>query len=64
MAAYLAGRRLHRLWLAGGESWSPTKAEVLSRLADDDGLVLCSLGARRWWRWFDAGWDDNAGWDR
>jgi hypothetical protein len=31
---------------------------ALEVMAEDDALVMCAMGARRFWRWFERGWDD------
>ena len=57
IGAYVAGGRLCRRWqreeLVGAHQlWA------LSVMANDDALIMCSMGARRFWHWFERGWDD------
>jgi hypothetical protein len=61
IAAYRSGIRLCQLWLSYADRPSPDRRWVMSELAAEDASVLCALGARKWWRWFDRGWDDWAG---
>lgn len=50
--------RLHRAWLQADTLDEPDLAEIIEALAREDAEVMCSLGARRWWLWFDRGWAD------
>jgi hypothetical protein len=59
IAAYLAGARLHRVYVAAGlPDWPGTDA-LAETMADDDARVMCAMGARAWWRWVQRGWDDH-----
>jgi hypothetical protein len=61
IAAYQAGIRLCQFWLSYKRKPAPTRDWVLQHFAIEDGQVMYSLGARKWWRWFGNGWDDWAG---
>ena len=63
IGAYTAGSRLHGHWVAAGNLGNH-QLWALEVMANDDALIMCSMGARRWWRWFERGWDDDelAGW--
>lgn len=58
IAAYTAGGRLARYWALHPTAPEPSTAWVIARLAQEDAEVMCSLGARKWWRWFWRGWED------
>ena len=62
IAAYLAGARLHRLWLSQAKLPLPDHDHYVAHLAREDAEVMCSLGARRWWTWFDRGWAEHDDW--
>lgn len=59
IAAYQAGWRLAAYWLDSGRNSRPTQPWVVERLAQEDGEVLFSIGARKFFRWFDRGWDER-----
>lgn len=57
IGAYTSGGRLYRRWRAE-ELTGAHDVWALDVLAGDDALVMCALGARRFWSWFEAGWAD------
>ena len=58
IGAYTAGGRLCRRYLAEDVT-GPPSTWALDVLARDDAQVMCAMGARRFWRWFWVGWEDN-----
>ena len=57
IGAYTAGGRLCRRWAAERLS-GDHHLWALDVLAQQDAQVLCAMGARRYWHWFERGWAD------
>ena len=61
IGAYTAGARLAKLYTNNGYVHRPDDLLILHDLADEDAAIVVSLGAKRFWYWFDRGWSEYIG---
>jgi hypothetical protein len=59
IGAYFCGRRLADYWLDHEDTSEPSRDWVLGHIAGEDAEVYKAMKPRRFWYWFDFGWDEN-----